>query len=245
VAVTPDCLSLIKVIERSKVNCELHVRREAKLKFLEEKTEVVQHIKHVKAHVGNVFNEAVDQHAKDACRMKSVGGRVALNVVKAATNAEIKRDLVRRVLNSEKSDVREYLRVKKGVKKNTFYSDHKKREWRAVIAMQCGRFQPKDLAIPAGSNRSFCRHCYETRGKRVPFNAIHFIKGCPKFKEVRAKHEYIKGNTAAVVMREYELELLGYVGDCYDEVNLGEAHECDNVEGSDDDDEMIEMGCDE
>jgi ribonuclease HI len=245
VAVTPDCLSLINVIEKSKVNCELHVRREAKLKFLEEKTEVVQHIKHVKAHVGNVLNEAVDQHAKDACRLGNVGGRVTLGVVKAAIAAEIKRDLVRRVLTSEKSDVREYLRVKKGVKKNTFYSDHKKREWRAVIAMQCGRYQPKDLAIPAGSNRCICRHCYEIHGKRVPFNAIHFIKGCKKFKAVRDRHEYIKGNTAAVVMREYEMELLGYVGDCYDEMNLGEEHECDNAEGSDDDDEMIEMECDE
>ena len=62
---------------------------------------------------------------------------------------------------------------------------------------------------------------------------------------VRDRHEYIKGNTAAVVMREYEMELLGYVGDCYDEMNLGEEHECDNAEGSDDDDEMIEMECDE
>jgi ribonuclease HI len=215
VAATPDCLSVIKVIERSKVKCELHVRREAKLKFIEENLNVVQHIKHIKAHTGNSLNEAVDQCAKDACRLPTEVSELTLGVVKAAVEAEIEREQIRTLVESDKADVKRYLQIKKGVRKNNFYSDHRKREWRAVVAMQCGRFQPRELTIPAGSNHSYCRSCYVERGKKVPFDAIHFIKGCPNFRKVREEYEFIKGKTAAELLRDHELELLAYIYDCY------------------------------
>jgi len=209
IGITPDCQSMMRAVQGGHVKSEDDVRVVRKLNYIEKHTKVQQHVKHIKAHTGNKLNEMVDGLAKAACDIECEAGNiVSIAAVKAAMSDEVKRSMLLRLLQSTKSDVIDYRIVKRGFKKNNFYSDQYKEEWRMLLKMQCGRMYYKGLTASEGWGEVCCEHCLEERGIWVPYTASHFLKACPLFKDVRRNFEILEKHRVNELLREHEEELL-------------------------------------